>query len=136
MVIVGRIATAFGGGRNAGPISLASSTSDNRALSNPADHGYRRSDCTAFGNVDEGCRCRWYDIRAPLIPFLSNSVDHVIVGRIALPLGRGRNAGDGQFLWPRRPPVIGHYQTLQTMIIVGRIALPFGRGRIPHNDAM
>src|SRR5215831_232443 len=53
----------------------------------------------------------------------------VIVGRIALPLGRGRNAGDGQFLWPRRPPIIGHYQTLQTMVIVGRIALPLGRGR-------
>ena len=50
----------------------------------------------------------------------------VIVGRIALPLGRGRNAGDGQFLWPRRPPIIGHYRTLQTMVIVGRIALPLG----------
>ena len=50
----------------------------------------------------------------------------VIVGRIALPLGRGRNAGDGQFLWPRRPSIIGHYRTLQTMVIVGRIALPLG----------
>ena len=53
----------------------------------------------------------------------------VIVGRIALPLGRGRNAGDGQFLWPRRPPIIGHYRTLQTMVIVSRITLPLGRGR-------
>src|SRR5215471_6133987 len=49
----------------------------------------------------------------------------VIVGRIALPLGRGRNAGDGQFLWPRRAPIIGHYRTLHTMVIFGRIALPF-----------
>src|SRR5262252_377129 len=48
----------------------------------------------------------------------------VIVGRIALPLGRGRNAGDGQFLWPRRAPIIGHYRTLHTMVIFGRIALP------------
>ena len=50
----------------------------------------------------------------------------VIVGRIALPLGRGRNAGDGQFLWPRRPPINRRYRTLQTMVIVGRIALPLG----------
>ena len=50
----------------------------------------------------------------------------VIVGRIATAFGGGRNAGEGQFLWPRRPPIIGHYQTLQTMVIVGRIALPLG----------
>jgi len=30
----------------------------------------------------------------------------------------------GQFLWPRRPPIIGIYRTLQTMV-----ALPLGRGR-------
>src|SRR5262252_562302 len=50
----------------------------------------------------------------------------VIVGRIATAFGGGRNAGEGQFLWPHRPPIIGHYQTLQTMVIVGRIALPLG----------
>ena len=36
------------------------------------------------------------------------------------------NAGDDQFLWPRRPPIIGKYRTLQTMVIVGRIAPPLG----------
>src|SRR5262250_2937291 len=36
-------------------------------LSNPADHGYRGSDYTAFGGWAEGCRCRWY-VRSNLFP--------------------------------------------------------------------
>src|SRR5262252_6565018 len=53
MVIVGRIGLPLGRRRNVGDgqIFLASPTSDNQALSNPADHGYRGSDCTAFGGV-------------------------------------------------------------------------------------
>src|SRR5262245_14984155 len=64
---------------------------------------------------------------APQPPFaVDDAVRFLADPDHATAFGGGRNAGEGQFLWPRRPPIIGHYQTLQTMVIVGRIALPLG----------